>query len=88
VLAVRKSRTEKEIPVDVGPALIRAGKGGATFADIQVGDRVEAYGEVTIQGGLRAIELSLPKERMSIAPKSKRREQPPKEPAAAAEKSG
>lgn len=61
----------KEIPIDVGPSLIKAGKGSATFTDIQVGDKISVYGESTVQGGLRAMEIQLPKQRMSIAPPSK-----------------
>ena len=61
----------KEIPIDVGPSLIKAGKGRATFTDIQVGDKIEVYGESTVQGGVRAMEITLPKERMSIAPPTK-----------------
>ena len=71
---------EKEIPIDVGPSLIKAGKGSATFADIKVGDKISVYGESTVQGGVRAMEITLPKERMSIAPPSKpKREKKPKE---------
>jgi hypothetical protein len=58
----------KELPIDVGPSVIKAGKGGATFADIKVGDKISVYGESTVQGGLRAMEMHLPKERMSIPP--------------------
>lgn len=58
----------KEMPIDVGPSLIKAGPGKATFADIKVGDKISVYGESTVQGGLRAMEITLPKERMSIPP--------------------
>lgn len=61
----------KEMPIDVGPSLIKAGKGRATYEDIQVGDKISVYGESTVQGGLRAMEITLPKERMSIAPPKK-----------------
>jgi hypothetical protein len=71
VVASGKDKGLKEVPVDVGPAVIKAGKGSATFADIQVGDKITVYGESTVQGGLRAMEITLPKERMSIAPPSK-----------------
>jgi hypothetical protein len=59
---------QKEIPVDVGPSVIKAGKGGAKFEDIKVGDKISVYGESTVQGGLRSMEMRLPKERMSIPP--------------------
>lgn len=65
VLAVK----QKEMPIDVGPSIIRAGKGKATFEDMKVGDKISVYGESTVQGGLRAMEITLPKERMSIPPK-------------------
>ena len=68
-----RSRGSKtlDVPVDVGPSLIKAGKGGATFADIRTGDKVKVYGEVTVRGGIRAMEITLPKERMSIPPPEK-----------------
>ena len=55
----------------MGPSLIKAGKGSATFADIKDGDKVKVYGEVMVQGGIRAMEITLPKERMSIPPTPK-----------------
>lgn len=58
----------KETAVDVGPSLIKAGKGSATVNDIKVGDRVKVFGEATVQGGIRAMEITLPSERMSIPP--------------------
>ena len=42
----------------------KAGKGGAKFEDIKVGDKISVYGESTVQGGLRSMEMRLPKERM------------------------
>lgn len=71
VVQTGKGSKTKDVPVDVGPSLIRAGKGGATFADIRSGDKITVLGEVTIQGGLRAMEITLPKERMSIPPPEK-----------------
>jgi hypothetical protein len=66
-----KNRKAPEVPVDVGPCIIKAGKGSAKLADIQPGDKVRVYGEVTVQGGLRAMEISLPSSRMTIPPPSK-----------------
>lgn len=63
--------SKKEMPIDVGPSIIRAGKGRATFEDMKVGDKISVYGESTVQGGLRAMEITLPKERMSIPPKKR-----------------
>ena len=71
VVQTGKDKSLKETPIDVGPAIIRAGKGQATFADIHVGDKISVYGESTVQGGIRAMEITLPRERMSIAPASK-----------------
>lgn len=58
--------SSKEVPVDVGPAIIRAGNGMATFADLQVGDKLSVYGETTVQGGIRAMTIQAPKERKSV----------------------
>lgn len=60
-----------EVPIDASAGIIRAGKGSALVGDIQVGDRVTVFGETTIQGGLRAMQMTLPKERMSIPPPAK-----------------
>jgi hypothetical protein len=70
-LTAKNSGKELELPIDVGPSLIKAGKGSATMADIQSGDKVRVWGEVTAQGGIRAMEITLPKERMSIPPPQK-----------------
>ncbi len=74
VLASTSGKPGTEVHVDVGPALIRAGKGQAKFDDLKVGDKLRIFGEVTIQGGLRAMEITAPKERMTIPPPVK----PPK----------
>src|SRR4051812_10293202 len=50
----------REMPVDVGPCIIKAGKGSATLADFKVGDKISVYGETTVQGGLRAMEVTVP----------------------------
>jgi len=71
VLNTGGEKQAKELPVEVGPCRIFAGPGKATLADIQVGDKVRIYGESTIQGGLRAMDVWLPKERMSIPPPEK-----------------
>jgi hypothetical protein len=80
VLESGKGKEAKDVPVDVGPAVLKAGKGLATFEDIKVGDKITVYGETTVQGGLRAMEMTLPKERMSIAPssKAKKKDEPKK----------
>lgn len=66
-----KSKKGHEIPVEVGPCIIKAGKGSAHLADIQAGDKIRVYGETTVQGGLRAMEITLPSNRMTIPPPSK-----------------
>lgn len=71
VLTTGKGERARDVAVDVGPSLIKAGKGGATFADLHAGDKVSVWGEVTVHGGLRAMEITLPKERMSIPPPEK-----------------
>jgi hypothetical protein len=80
-----KGSKAAEIPVEVGPSIIKAGKGGATVADIRAGDKITVFGELTVQGGIRAMEITLPKERMSIAPPEKpkktSKKDAPKEPA-------
>src|SRR4028118_1941755 len=38
----------KDVVIDVGPSLIRAGKGKATVADIKPGDKISVYGESTV----------------------------------------
>jgi len=85
VLETGKGKDAKETLVDVGPAVLKAGKGHAVFADIKVGDKVSVYGETTVQGGVRAMEMTLPKERMSIPPAGKPKKEPkpeaPKSPA-------
>jgi hypothetical protein len=73
VLQAGKEKKAREVPVEVGPCVIKAGKGSATLADIQVGDKVRVFGEVTVQGGLRAMEITLPAERMSIPPAGKKK---------------
>jgi len=71
LLVDTKSKKGHEVPVDVGPCIIKAGKGSARLADIQPGDKIHVYGEVTVQGGLRAMEITLPSSRMTIPPPSK-----------------
>jgi len=71
VVETGKGSKSAEMIVDVGPSVIKAGKGGATLGDARAGDKVTVYGEITIQGGIRAMEITLPKERMSIAPPEK-----------------
>jgi hypothetical protein len=61
----------KEVPVDASGGIIRAGKGWGTVADIQPGDKIRVYGESTVQGGVRSMEMTLPPARMSIAPLTK-----------------
>ena len=78
LLVPRKGKEAKEVLILVGPSEIRAGKGGATFADIQEGDRIRVYGETTVQGGVRAMEITLPAERMSIPPPPKSEKKPKK----------
>lgn len=79
IVASGKSDKAADVPVDVGPSLIKAGKGGATLVDIKVGDKIRVWGEVTVQGGLRAMEITLPKERMSIPPVVKKKDVKSKE---------
>ncbi|HEU4754040.1 MAG TPA: hypothetical protein VFU47_13100, partial [Armatimonadota bacterium] len=67
-VATGKGKSEKLVPVDASAGVYKAGKGSATFQDIHEGDKIKVYGEATVQGGLRAMEITLPKERMSIAP--------------------
>jgi len=71
VVASGEGKDAKEVLIDVGPSLIKAGNGSATFKDIQPGDKVRVYGEVMVQGGVRAMEITLPKERMTIPPPEK-----------------
>lgn len=68
VIAAGKETATKDMPIDVGPSIIKAGKGAAKYADIQVGDKITVFGEVTVQGGIRAMEITLPANRMSIPP--------------------
>ncbi len=70
-LAAGEGKEAKEVMIDVGPSRIVAGKGGATFADLKPGDKLKVYGEVMAQGGVRAMEITAPKERMSILPPEK-----------------
>lgn len=87
VMVVGKGEQAKEVPVDIGPSIIQAGKGSARFEDIRVGDRIRVYGEETVQRGLRAMEVTLPPDRMTIPPpprpdkkrKGEPREKPEKE---------
>lgn len=67
VLVAKKA----DITIDASAGIIRAGKGSALVGDIQVGDKVKVFGETTVQGGLRAMEMTLPKERMTVPPPSK-----------------
>ena len=49
------------IPVEAKLALLYAGKTAPSLTDIRLGDRIRVYGEVTIQGGIRGMEIHLPK---------------------------
>lgn len=69
VLERHKSRRTREVPIDVGPSVIKAGKTPGTFADLAVGDLIRVYGEETVQGGVRAMEITLPR-RPAAAPQS------------------
>lgn len=71
VVTLDGSKQQYDVPVDLGPVPIDAGKGRATLVDLQPGDRLKVFGEVTIQGGIRAMEVTAPPERMSIAPPEK-----------------
>src|SRR5207302_10019029 len=74
ILTTGKDRKVRDMPIDVGPCVIKAGKGSAKFDDIHPGDRMSVYGEVTVQGGLRAMEITLPASRMSIPPPSHKKQ--------------
>jgi hypothetical protein len=76
VVSGESGKTGKDVPVDVGPSLIKAGKGSAKFDDIKVGDKLKVFGEVTAQGGLRAMEITLPASRMTIPPTPKQKPAP------------
>jgi len=84
-----KNKKPVEMAIDVGPSLIFAGKGNATFADIHADDPIKVWGEMTVQGGIRAMEITLPPSRMSIPPppkpeKHKKKKASKPEPAATA----
>ncbi len=71
VLNVGDEKEPKELRVVVGPCRIFAGPGSATLADFKPGDKLKVYGETTVHGNLRAMDIWAPKERMSIAPPEK-----------------
>lgn len=71
VLNLGDEKDAKELSVEVGPCRIFAGPGSATLADFKPGDKLKIFGETTVQGTLRAMDIWAPKERMSIAPPEK-----------------
>jgi len=87
---VLTTSSKKDVAVDMYAGLIKAGKGGATLADLQPGDRLSIYGETDVHGGLRAMETQAPASRMSIKPltKAEKRRQAEAAAAAAAAASG
>lgn len=74
-LVLASTQGAKDVPVDASLGEIKAGKGSAKVADIRTGDKITVYGEVTVQGGLRAMEITLPPSRMTVPPAPKVKKQ-------------